>query len=57
LLLTERNPTPLEAGMVFHLPMNLRVKGQYGAGHSEAVVVTEAGGEILSKLPRELAIR
>jgi Xaa-Pro aminopeptidase len=56
-MITERNPAPLEAGMVFHQTMNLRVKGRYGAGHSEAVIVTEAGGEILSKLPRELAIR
>ena len=56
-LITAKNPGPLEAGMVFHLPMNLRVMGRYGAGFSEAVVVTEAGGEILSKLPRELVIK
>jgi hypothetical protein len=37
--------------------MNLRVKERYGAGHSEAVIGTGECGEILSKLPRELATR
>ena len=40
--------------MVFHLPLMLRVLGQYGAGFSEAVIVTENRAEVLSKLPRSL---
>ena len=51
-LLNDRNPGTLEAGMVFHLPLQLRIKGKYGVGCSETVIVTEDGAEPLSKLPR-----
>jgi len=45
------NDRPLEAGMVFHFPMTLRVKGEYGVGQSRTVIVTETGAEVLSDLP------
>jgi Xaa-Pro dipeptidase len=41
------NPTPLEAGMTFHLPLTLRVLGRYGAGTSASILVTGRGGETL----------
>ena len=56
-LINERNHRALEAGMVFHLPTQLRVDRRYGAGFSETIVVTETGCERLSKLPRELVVR
>ena len=56
-LINEANPGTLQAGMVFHLPTQLRLARQYGTGFSETVVVTETGCEPLSKLPRELVVR
>ena len=56
-LLNARNNATLEAGMVFHLPLMLRVKGEYGTGCSETVIITEDGAEVLSKLPRELVVK
>lgn len=50
------NHAPLKAGMVFHLPLMLRVLGQYGAGFSQTVIVTEGGAEVMSKLPRTLTV-
>ena len=41
--------------MVFHLPLTLRKLGEYGAGFSETIIVTETGAEPLSRLPRQLA--
>lgn len=52
--LSADNHTPLVAGMVFHLPLMLRVLGQYGAGFSETVIVTDDGVEVMSELPRSL---
>ena len=52
--LVTSNHSPLEAGMVFHIPMTLRVNGQYGVGLSHTFVVTEDGHEVLSQLPLEL---
>ena len=49
------NYNPLQAGMVFHPPLTLRRLGEYGAGFSETLIVTETGAEPLSKLPRQLA--
>ena len=37
--------------MVFHFPMTLRVKGKFGVGQSQTVIVTEEGAEVLSRLP------
>lgn len=45
------NHAPLEAGMVFHFPMTLRVKGEFGVGQSQTVIVTETGAEVVSSLP------
>ena len=48
------NLRELQPGMVFHLPMMLRVLGEYGAGFSESVMITKTGVEILTKAPRKL---
>ncbi len=52
--LSAANPNPLKAGMVFHLPLTLRRLGEYGAGFSETVIITEDGNESLSTIPRSL---
>ena len=48
------NHRPLAAGMVFHIPMTLRINGRMGVGLSQTFVVTEDGAEVLSELPVEL---
>lgn len=55
--LSHGDPTPLEPGMVFHMPPALRRDGVAGVGCSETVAVTEDGVEVLTGFPRELAIR
>ena len=40
-----------EAGMVFHLPVCLRVPGQWGIGCSETIVVTDKGAEPITRNP------
>jgi len=52
--LSADNTNHLEAGMVFHLPLTLRVLGQYGAGFSETLIITKTGAETMSSLPRTL---
>ncbi len=52
-LIQSGNPRKLMPGMVFHLPLMLRIPGKHGAGHSESVLVTRNGAEILSRVPRE----
>ena len=52
--LSADNHRTLKAGMVYHLPLMLRVRGQYGAGFSETVIVKEDGVEVMSKIPRRL---
>lgn len=54
-LISAGNPGTLEEGMVFHLPLMLRVLGRYGAGFSETVVVTPQGGRPLSRVARQLS--
>ncbi|MCX8998369.1 Xaa-Pro peptidase family protein [Rhizobiaceae bacterium BDR2-2] len=49
--------TPLREGMVFHLPVTLRAWGQFTVGVSETVIVTDTGCEVLSRLPRDMALR
>ena len=39
---------PFEANMVFHLPLMLRVPGEWGIGMSNTVRVTAEGGEALT---------
>lgn len=46
--LTESNPRPLQAGMVFHLPLTFRVLGQYAAGMSHTIAITDKGARILT---------
>jgi Xaa-Pro dipeptidase len=48
------NPTPLEAGMVFHLPMSLRVAGRFGVCLSHTMLVTAEGGVALTRSPARL---
>mgnify|MGYP001217774205 CR=1 FL=1 len=48
---------PIKAGMVFHLPLSLRVPGRYGVMQSETVIVTEEGCEALSTVDRRLFIK
>ena len=48
--------TPLEPGMVFHLPITLRDYGHYTVGVSETVIMTDTGPEPLSDLPRSLTL-
>lgn len=45
--------TPLEPGMVFHLPPAVRLPERC-VGMSETVLVTETGHEVLTSFPREL---
>lgn len=40
-----------QPGMVFHLPICLRIPGQWGIGCSETVGVTEKGAECLTRNP------
>lgn len=51
-----KNVRELQAGMVFHLPLMLRVLGRYGAGFSETVLITQTGTEVLTKSPRKLRV-
>lgn len=48
------DPTPLEPGMVFHIPPALRVPRRYGLGMSETVLVTEGGCEVLTQFSRRI---
>ena len=48
------DPTPLEPGMVFHIPPALRVPRRYGLGMSETVLVTEGGCEVLTRFSRTI---
>lgn len=50
--LTEANPRPLQAGMVFHLPLTFRILGQCAAGMSHTIAVTEDGVRILTGAER-----
>jgi Xaa-Pro aminopeptidase len=46
--------TELKPGMVFHIPMGLRLLGQCGAMFSETVVITDTGCEALTSTERRL---
>ena len=48
------NHRPLEAGMVFHIPMTLRLNGKTGVGLSHTFAVTESSFEVFSTSPLEL---
>ncbi len=47
---------PLRPGMCFHLPVALRKWGEFTAGVSESIIVTETGHEALGAIPRDLLI-
>lgn len=46
--LTESNPEPLKAGMVFHLPLTFRVLGKCASGLSHTIAITEGGVRVLT---------
>ncbi len=48
--------TEFRAGMVFHLPICLRVPGQWGIGCSETVLVNDHGVELLTANPWSLHV-
>ena len=48
------NHRPLETGMVFHIPMTLRINGELGVGLSHTFAVTEDSCEVFSELPQDL---
>ena len=50
------NPRPLEAGMVFHLPMSLRKFGEWGINQSHTMLITETGAEALTRTPARLQV-
>jgi Xaa-Pro dipeptidase len=52
--LKEGDPTVLQAGMTFHMPMSLRADGDLAVAVSESVLVTPGGCEVLTSYPREL---
>ena len=48
--------TPLQAGMVMHIPPALRDYGKYTVGVSETVVVTDSGYRTLSSIGRDMLV-
>jgi Xaa-Pro dipeptidase len=52
--LRANNREPVEAGMVFHLPMSLRVLGEFGVCLSHTMLVTPTGGVSLTQSPAAL---
>jgi Xaa-Pro dipeptidase len=50
------NPRPLQAGMVFHLPMSLRRFGEWGINQSHTMLITDTGAEALTKTPARLEV-
>jgi Xaa-Pro dipeptidase len=50
------NPRPLEAGMVFHLPMSFRKFGEWGINQSHTMLITANGAEALTKTPARLHV-
>lgn len=50
------NHRPLEANMVFHIPMTHRVYAEWGVGLSQTIVVTETGCEVMSRTPLALCV-
>jgi len=57
ILIQRSSPAVLQPGMVFHVTTSLREMAKYGAAFSETVLITEDGCEILTDVPRELAIK
>ena len=55
-MLRVENPRPLEAGMLFHLPMSLRKSGEFGIGQSHTILITETGAVPLTRSPHRLRV-
>jgi Xaa-Pro dipeptidase len=53
----ETNPEPLDAGMVFHIPLSLRHRGRRGVGMSYTVVVEQEGARILNGTSAALIVK
>jgi Xaa-Pro aminopeptidase len=51
------NERDLEAGMVFHVPVSLRLPGQFGVNQSQTVLITETGVDPLTTSSAALVIR
>lgn len=47
------NPVPIEEGMAFTIEPGIYLPGEFGVRLEEAVVITAAGSERLSELPRD----
>lgn len=47
-------PGAFEPGMVFHIPMSLRLAGRHGVAFSETVAITDTGCEVLTGMARDL---
>ncbi len=54
--IAEGNDRPLAAGMVFHLVPMAGFRGWGNMGFSETVLVTDESCEVLTDMPRELAV-
>lgn len=50
------NDRPLEAGMVFHLPISLRKFGEYGVNLSHTILIGEGVAEALTKSEARLTV-
>lgn len=51
------DPTPLQAGMVFHIIPTLLLPGEAGISITDTVLVTEQGARALTSFDRDLAIK
>lgn len=47
---------PLQPGMVFHVLPHIIVRGKFGFGISETVLITGSGHEVLTDHPREIVV-
>ena len=54
--ISDRSATVTTAGMMFHASTSLRRLGEFGVTVSETIAVTETGCEVLTQVPRQLAI-
>ena len=55
-MLRVENSSPLESGMIFHLPMSLRKSGEFGIGQSQTVLITDTGAEPLTRSPHYMRV-
>jgi Xaa-Pro dipeptidase len=54
--ISDLSATILEAGMTFHASTSLRRLGEFGVTVGETIAVTETGCEVLTNVPRQLAV-